>query len=573
MQSHHTARVTLHRAVALTLVGVVVGGFSAIATIGFTNFVFLLNDWLLPGGGENGLTSGFNPQVMLVLTGGGLVIGLLLRFSEPPGAVLGPQDTLYAVHLRQALPHPRAGALSTLAAAISLGCGASVGQYGPLVYLGSLVGQLLPSLAIQLKDLRNIAIACGVAAAIATAFNAPIAALIFTHELILRHYSMKAFTAVTVASATGYVVSHLVYEHPPLFLIETEYQIHTAEYLLFALEGLACGILSVVFLKLLERTNQLAKAIPIPQFTKPMLAGFLMSLVVMVVPQVLGAGNDVFYLASVDDYFNAEQLLVILVAKIFVTVLCLGFGFAGGVIYPALLVGTLFGALFAITIPANLLAETAGLSAYAIAGMMAVMSPIIGAPMTALLLVFELTHNYDVTIAAMVAIVFSNLVSYQWYGRSLYDRVLMDRGMDLSLGREHAYLMHRKVVDFVDQVLAVQAPSATIDQAAAAMAKSDHDVIVLAAENNRFLGLIYAHQLARLSADTRLDELEYGEALILDEKTSLLHAMEAIRNNPARVIVVIDATTGAYQGSVTTASIVNSFLEATGELRREEYEV
>ncbi len=573
MQASQTARITVHRAIALTLLGVIVGSLSAIATIGFTDLIAALNDWLLFGDEENTSGIGFYLQAMLVLTVGGLVVGLLLRFSDPAGAPLGPPDTLYGVHLKQPLPHPRAGAVSTLAAALSLGCGAAVGQYGPLVYLGTLVGQLVPRLAIHLKDLRNISIACGVAAAIATAFNAPIAALIFTHEVILRHYSMRAFTAVTVASATGYVVSRLIYENPPLFLVEAEYQLQAAEYFLFALEGLACGVLAVVFLKLLEHATRLARKIPIPSFTKPMLAGFLMSLVVMMVPEVWGAGGKVFNLVSVEHDFGASQLLLILLAKILVTVLCLGFGFAGGVIFPALLVGTLFGALFAVTIPANLLSDYAGFSAYAIAGMMALMSPIIGAPMTALLLVFELTHNYTLTIATMVAIVFSNLVSYQWYGRSFYDRQLLERGMDLSLGREQAYLMHRKIVDFAEQSLAVQPPTTNVSKATSAMSNTERDVIVVATEDKTYQGLIYAHQLARLSDDTLLSELEFGEALQLDEKTSLLQAMEAIRSNPSKVIVVTDSVSGAYCGSVTTASIVNSFLEATGELRREEYEI
>jgi len=113
-------------------------------------------------------------------------------------------------------------------------------------------------------------------------------------------------------------------------------------------------------------------------------------------------------------------LTTVLLGKIFVTVLCIGFGFAGGIIFPALLIGVLFGALFAISVPELLLDEYSGLSVYAICGMVAVASPVIGAPMTALLIIFELTRNYEITIAAMVTVVFSNLVAYHWYGRSLF---------------------------------------------------------------------------------------------------------------------------------------------------------
>ena len=108
---------------------------------------------------------------------------------------LGVPDTIYAVQLREKLPDPKSGVFSTLASIVSLACGASVGQYGPVVYLGSLIGQLTNRLGLNVRDIRSIAIACGVAAAISTAFNAPIAGLIFTHEVILRHYSLRIFTA------------------------------------------------------------------------------------------------------------------------------------------------------------------------------------------------------------------------------------------------------------------------------------------------------------------------------------------------------------------------------------------
>ena len=117
----------------------------------------------------------------------------------------------------------------------------------------------------------------------------------------------------------------------------------------------------------------------------------------------------------------------ILLAKLLVTVLCIGFGFAGGVIFPIAVNRRIVRCLYALMVPEWLFDDYSGLSVYAVCGMMAVMSPVIGAPMTALLLVFELTRSYEFTIAAMVAIVFSNLIAHRWYGRSLYDHQLNPR--------------------------------------------------------------------------------------------------------------------------------------------------
>ena len=140
-------------------------------------------------------------MTIAVLTLGGLAVGLILRYGVDRKAPIGPVETIYAVQLHERLPSPVSGVNSTIASILSLGCGASVGQYGPLVYLGTLVGQIANRWQLGLRDIRSIAIACGVAAAISAAFNAPIAALIFTHEVILRPYSLRRFAAIRLSSA------------------------------------------------------------------------------------------------------------------------------------------------------------------------------------------------------------------------------------------------------------------------------------------------------------------------------------------------------------------------------------
>ena len=217
------------------------------------------------------------------------------------------------------------------------------------------------------------------------------------------------------------------------------------------MEGLACGLLAVILMKSLQASKQISKRLPLPAPCKPMLAGFLLGLVSIQIPEVLGAGQEVLRMVSIPGTFGAFELGSILIAKILVTALCIGFGFAGGVIFPALLIGILFGALFAITVPGFLFDFYTGLAVYAICGMVAIVSPVIGAPITALLIIFELTRSYEVTIAAMVTIVFANIVAYHWYGRSLFDAQLAERGLDLSLGRDRAYLMHHAAVEFANQ--------------------------------------------------------------------------------------------------------------------------
>ena len=566
---------TILRMTAISLVGLIVGLTTAFATIGFVELVQYLTDifYVSPSSRSRVEVDYLWLITIAVLTIGGLVVGLTLQYGVTEKDPIGPPDTIYAVQLHERLPSPVAGVTSTVAAMLSLGCGASVGLYGPLVYLGTLVGQISNRLPFGLRDVRNIAIACGVAAAISTAFNAPIAALIFTHEVILRHYSMRMFTAVAVASACGYLVANVIFEHPPLFLINFDSSFRGVEFFLFAVEGIACGVLAVVFMKLLQQAANLSQRIKVPAAFKPMIAGFIVSLVALQVPEVLGAGQEVFRHASLGGSYGADSLLLILVAKVLVTVLCIGFGFAGGVIFPALLIGVLFGALFALLVPELLLDSYSGVSAYAVCGMVAIMSPVIGAPMTALLLVFEFTRSYEITIAAMVAIVFANLVAYNWYGRSLYDHQLAARGIDLSLGRERAYLMHHKVVEHVVDSLLVLPQNMAIVEVCEQMAAGSTASAVIVDRDNNYLGTVFQHQLHAQDDSASIDSIELQLGNEFNENTSIWEAMETMRGYIGEAIAVVDSNSGRYLGAIPEAVVINAYLDAAQELRREEYEV
>jgi CIC family chloride channel protein len=217
--------------------------------------------------------------------------------------------------------------------------------------------------------------------------------------------------------------------------------------------------------------------------------------------------------------------------------------------------------------------EYSGIEVYAICGMVAVMSPIIGAPMTALLLVFELTRSYEITIAAMVAIVLANLMSYNWYGRSLYDRLLALRGIDLSMGRERAYLMHHKVAEHSTESLPVVLQDDSLGELRAGItAKSTVSAVVVDHEH-RYLGQVFQHQLHELDDGATIASIELQQENKFDEDTSIWEAMQIMRSYFGEAIVVVDSATGLYLGAIPEAVVINAYLDAAQELRREKYEV
>lgn len=557
--------------VVLSVMALTVGAVASLLAIAFVETVAWLNAVLLISPRARVQVEGapwiLTLATLAVPTLGGLAVGFAHRYLAPAQRPLGPTDVIKAVQFRRRLPDVRSGLVSTATAALSLGAGASVGQYGPMVYLGALVGDIAQRVQTRIPNLPAIAVSCGVAAAIATAFNAPIAGLVFAHEIVLRHYATQAFAPVTVAAATGYVIANVIFERSPLFLLEFGGVAHGYEFALFAVLGLCVALVSVGFMRLLLRTSRLFAESGLRSEIRPALAGLAVGATALVLPDVLGIGTETLRFTTIGDAFGLTELFVLVIAKITLTALCVGAGFAGGVFSPALLIGSLFGALFWSLVAGQAGVPTSGVAVYAVGGMMAFASAVIGAPLTCILIVFELTRNYDITIAAMVAVVFSNLVAHRVFGRSLYDVQLAQSGLDFSLGRDRARLAQRMVVELVARDAVTVQADETIDEVRQQLAGSGwHEAFVIDAQG-RFVGMF--------SPISVVDYATVGEAsskptLLFHEKTSIAEAMERLRSFHGDAVPVVERQSGRYLGAVAESEVVAAWLDEAAGQRSEE---
>lgn len=564
---------TIYRFTVVSFMACVLGIVVSLAAIVFVECVRWLSDVLLISAHSriqlNNLSLLKAITVAVPMLGGVLVGVLLYRFTSEQRP-LGPPDVIKAVQLRKPLSHERNGIVSTISAVVSLGCGASVGQYGPLVYLGAIAGGVATRLKFRIPNLQSIAIACGVAAAISTAFNAPIAGLVFAHEVILRHYSLQAFAPTTVASATGYVVANIVFERPPLFLVVFDGVTHGYEFALFALLGSACAMLAVVFMKSILISAAFAKRIPVRVFYRPAIAGLIVGLVALELPDVLGIGEAVLRFATIEGAFENWELVLLIVAKLSLTALCVGFGFAGGVFSPSLLIGILFGALF-WTLLEIAGVSNSGVAVYAICGMMALTSPVIGAPLTTILIVFELTRNYDLTIAAMVGVVFANLIAYRAFGRSLFDVQLAKNGMDFSFGRDRAQLEHAFVIDqSIDSFLSLSI-NCNLDDAVQQLVDAGQAEAVVIDAGERYLGILRLQDAIGQSAQSVSDVMR-TVGPCFSEYTSLWQAMQSLDTFVGEAIPVVSSTNGRLLGMITEGELISAYLKTVHRLREEENE-
>ena len=561
-----------YRLAVVSAIACIVGTFVSLAAIAFVECIAWLNDILLISPRSRVQVQHafiLDSATLLVPTLGGLAVGYLIYRCSTIRRPLGPADVIKAVQLNVSLPPVRDGCVSTLAAVLSLGTGASVGQYGPLVYLGSVSASLLKRLCLRIPNLQQVLLACGVAAAISTAFNAPIAGLVFAHEVILRHYSMQAFAPTTVAAATGYVVANVVFDRPPLFLVEFQGVQHEYEFVFFALLGMACAFLAVFLMRSIIWIGAQSKKLPVHPAFKPALAGLCVGVAALHLPDVLGIGQEALRFATIEGAFTKQELAILVIVKLILTALCVGLGFAGGVFSPSLLIGVLFGALcWSILTLFDI--PSSGVAVYAITGMMALTSPVIGAPLTTILVVFELTRNYDLTIAAMVGVVFANLLAFRMIGRSLFDVQLAAQGIDLSDGRDKAQLQHERVIDQpITEYLSFSQDTPTLEVVSLLANKGRSEAIIVDKEN-RYKGVFKVQSSIGRTAQT-VATLASTDELTFTENTTLWDAMLSLNNFVGELVPVVSSFDQRLLGAITESDVISAYLAKVHELRKEEH--
>ncbi len=572
----------LSRIARVLIFGVVLGTIASLFAIGFVEAVKWLNDALFVtfrSRQEITPESGLSMLLFLLPAGGGLIAGLLIMLI-PDRRPHNPADVIEAAQSGKSVS-VKTGLVTIGAVLAGLGSGASVGQYGPLAHLGATVGSAISRLG---KVEPGLGIGCGVAAAISTAFSAPIAGIIFAHEVVLRHYSLRAFAPITVASSTGLFIADRIFHRPPLLEMSITRTVFAPEFLAFVLIGAGGALVAVIYMQGILSMRRVSGWLKLPVWLKPAVAGLCVGVTAQWIPEILGVGKETLRFAITPGAYDAAELGVVLVAKIAATALCIGFGFAGGVFSPALLIGILFGALLGHG--AELLYHDfyAGLEFYAICGMAAVTSPVIGAPLATILIVFELTRNYELTTAVMVSVVFSNVVAYRLFGRSLFDRELSLRGFDLSMGRDKVMLARTGIDDHILTDFVRGRPDDDLSGLRRALIKANRSEAYIVDDASRYIGVITLNQIVageqrrESSGDggggggktrARAREHARGDSLRLRAGMSVWDAMEAMQGFVGESIPVLDGD-GRLLGVVYESTLVRAYLQTVRRLRAEE---
>jgi len=443
--------------------------------------------------------------VVLAPVVAGLLYGPLVHFFAREARGHGVPEVMYAVARQGGRIRPQVAGVKALASALCIGGGGSVGREGPIVQIGSALGSTIGRVLHASEGRMKVFVACGAAGGIAATFNAPLAGVFFALELILMDFTSQAFGMVVVSAVVASTIGRAAFGDVPFLALPPFSVHHIGEYVLFALLGLLAGAAGVLFSKVLYLVEDACDAVwRGPEWARPAVGGVVLGLVLLLLPEMYGVGYPVIGNAVGGKYLIGFLLLLV-IGKIFATSLTIGIGGSGGVFAPSLFVGAMLGSAFGIAAQAVVPSIAGPIGVYGLIGMGAVFAGAARAPITAVIIMFELTGEYSIILPLMAAIVLAAGISHWLTPDTIYTLKLRRRGIDItkpaavpraSLGTTSAVM--RPLPTGLD----ARTP---LVEAAAVLSRTPYGVLPVANLDGSYLGILTARAVAEALADGEHD--------------------------------------------------------------------
>jgi CIC family chloride channel protein len=444
-------------------------------------------------------------MVVLIPVLGGIIVGLIAHSFIGDEKLHGTAGIMQSVALAGGRLRYQTAPVKTIAAVLSIGTGASVGPEDPSVQIGANLGSMLGQLFRLSDDRIRTLVAAGAASAIAAAFNAPIAGVFFALEIVLGEITGNALGIILVAAVTSAMFTQAVSGISPAFQIPS-YAFHSIwELPLYLVLGLLAGPISALYVYLLYWMQDTFHAWNIPQPLKTASAGLILGVVGIFLPQILGVGyGTIGEILNKNDY-QIWFLFALLLAKVVLTPVSIGGGFIGGVFAPSLFIGASLGGVVGLIMSMLFPGLAINPSAFALVGMAAVLAGAVHAPLTSVILLFEMTNDYRIILPLMFAVAVSLLISQRIQKDSVYALGLARHGIRLDRGRDVEVMGAITVGEAMQVGTDVLLETMDLNEAAERIAEKRHHGLPVVNEDGLLTGILTVQDIEHSKGTTVRD--------------------------------------------------------------------
>lgn len=561
----------IRRTIYISLLCVLVGMISGLGAVGFKYLIDFFHNLLFSGklsfsANRNGLISSWGPLVIFVPAIGIIIAQIITTKWAPEAKGHGVPEVMVAVNLKQGKIRPVVAIVKTIASAITIGAGGSVGKEGPIVQIGAGFGSTLGQWLHLSSRETIILVGAGISGGISATFNAPIGGIMFALELILPEYSIMTIMPLVVSSIIATTIGGLFMGTYPAFIIPEYSLVSPYELFFYVFLGLAAGVLSVLFIITVYGMEDFFDRLRIHPLIKAVTGGIIVgtlgyvSLRVFGNYYVFGAGNDFFDLVLDNKITVLGTALILIVMKLLANSITLAAGGSGGIFAPSLFLGAALGA--AVGIVANTLFPTiAGpISAYAIVGMAALVSGVTGGVITAIIMVFEMTRDYAVMLPLLLSAVISFFVAKLLYKETMYTKKLTRRGINIQFDKRIPTFKMLSVQEVMKRDIISCQSTDSVAHVWHEMHKHGLGLLPVIDEEKVVgtIGYVEIHE-AQPDHQDPITALINHKDITIPGSSNLYDALQVMKELKTNILIVIEE--GKVAGFVTANRIIQKYLE------------
>jgi len=493
----------------------------------------------------------------------GLIVGLVVNYFASEAKGHGVPEVMQAIALRGGRIRKRVAAAKIFASAVTIGSGGSVGREGPMVQIGSSIGSSVGQVCKVPSVHMRTMVGCGAAAGVAATFNAPIAGVLFALEIIIGDFGVMQFSPVVLSSVTATTISRYYFGDFPHFSIPDYSIVSLWEFCFYPLLGVITGGVGLAFTKVLYKFEDWFDDLSVPDWLKPAMGGLLLGGVFSIFPEVFGVGYGAMNLALNND-MELTLLFILIFVKILASSITLGSGGSGGIFAPSLFMGAMTGGAFGMVLHSIFPGQTALPGAYALVAMGGVVAGTTYAPITAILIIFEMSGTYSIILPLMLTCITATVMNSTIRRASIYTTKLLRRGIDIEAGRERHLLSHIMVKEAMSSEIVTIPESMSLERIIWTFKTENAPYLHMVDKDFRLTGIISFRDIRAVLYEEELNNLVIAHDLatrdVVTVRTddTLQEALDMITDRGVSQLPVLTTGQNPRIAGTLTESAINA---------------